>query len=53
MPGPQYVFTMYDLHKVVPPSREVLKRINLAFFPGAKIGLDGSGKSTMQLIRAA
>jgi sulfate-transporting ATPase len=55
MPGPQYVFTMFDLRKVVPPSREVLKGINLAFFPGAKIGVigaNGAGKSSLLRIMA-
>jgi ATP-binding cassette ChvD family protein len=46
---------MYDLRKVVPPSREILKGINLAFFPGAKIGVigaNGSGKSSLLKIMA-
>jgi ATP-binding cassette ChvD family protein len=46
---------MYDLRKVVPPSREILKGINLAFFPGAKIGVigaNGSGKSSLLRIMA-
>jgi ATP-binding cassette ChvD family protein len=51
----QYIYTMYDLRKVVPPGREVLKGINLAFFPGAKIGVigaNGSGKSSLLRIMA-
>ncbi len=51
----QYVFTMADLRKVVPPKREILKGIYLAFFPGAKIGVlgaNGSGKSTLLKIMA-
>jgi ATP-binding cassette ChvD family protein len=55
MPGPQYIFTMYDVRKVVPPNREVLKGINLAFFPGAKIGVigaNGAGKSSLLRIMA-
>jgi ATP-binding cassette ChvD family protein len=51
----QYVFTMRDLRKVVPPTREILKGINLSFFPGAKIGVigsNGSGKSTLLRIMA-
>jgi sulfate-transporting ATPase len=55
MPGPQYIFTMYDLRKVVPPQREILKGINLAFFPGAKIGVigaNGAGKSSLLEIMA-
>jgi hypothetical protein len=42
MPSYQYIFTMQDLRKVVPPSREVLKGIYLSFFPGAKIGVLGA-----------
>ncbi len=55
MPGPQYIFTMKDLRKVVPPQREVLKGIHLAFFPGAKIGVigaNGAGKSSLLRIMA-
>ncbi len=51
----QYIFTMKDLRKVYPPSREVLKGIWLSFFPGAKIGVlgsNGSGKSTLLRIMA-
>ena len=47
---PQYIFTMRDLRMVVPPKREILRGINLAFFPGAKIGVlgaNGAGKSTL------
>jgi ATP-binding cassette ChvD family protein len=46
---------MRDLRKVVPPSREILKGIHLAFFPGAKIGVlgaNGAGKSTLLRIMA-
>ncbi len=51
----QYVFTMNGLGKVVPPKKEILKDINLSFFPGAKIGvlgLNGAGKSTLLRIMA-
>ncbi len=51
----QYVFSMKRLNKTVPPQRQILKNINLAFFPGAKIGvlgLNGSGKSTVLKIMA-
>ena len=44
----QYIFTMRDLHRFYPPDRQVLKNINLSFYPGAKIGViggNGSGKS--------
>ncbi len=46
---------MADLRKVVPPKREILKGIYLAFFPGAKIGVlgaNGSGKSSLLKIMA-
>jgi len=55
MSNQQYVFTMRDLRKVVPPSREILKGIYLAFFPGAKIGVlgaNGAGKSSLLRIMA-
>ena len=51
----QYIFTMVNLRKVVPPQREILKGISLSFFPGAKIGvlgLNGAGKSTVLKIMA-
>jgi sulfate-transporting ATPase len=55
MANPQYIFTMTNLRKVVPPGREILKGIYLAFFPGAKIGVlgaNGAGKSTLLRIMA-
>ena len=51
----QYVFTMNRVGKIVPPKRQILKNINLSFFPGAKIGVlgvNGSGKSTLLKIMA-
>ena len=51
----QYIFTMQNLRKVVPPQREILKGIWLSFFPGAKIGVigsNGAGKSTLLRIMA-
>ncbi len=51
----QYIFTMQNLRKVVPPQREILKGIYLSFYPGAKIGvlgLNGAGKSTLLRIMA-
>ena len=51
----QYIFTMQNLRKVVPPQREILRGIWLSFFPGAKIGilgLNGAGKSTVLRIMA-
>ncbi len=51
----EYIYTMRDLRKVVPPQREILKGIYLSFFPGAKIGVigsNGSGKSSLLKIMA-
>ena len=51
----QYIFTMRDLRRFYPPDREVLKGINLSFYPGAKIGVlggNGSGKSSLLKIMA-
>ncbi len=51
----EYIFTMRDLRKVVPPQREILKGIYLSFYPGAKIGVlgsNGAGKSTLLRIMA-
>ncbi len=51
----EYIFTIRDLRKVVPPNREILKGIYLAFYPGAKIGVlgaNGAGKSTLLRIMA-
>jgi len=51
----EYIFTMRDLRKVVPPSREILEGIYLSFYPGAKIGVlgsNGAGKSTLLRIMA-
>ncbi len=51
----EYIMTLRDLRKVVPPQREILKGIYLSFFPGAKIGVigsNGSGKSSLLRIMA-
>ncbi len=51
----EYIYTMRDLRKVVPPSKEILKGIYLSFYPGAKIGVlgsNGAGKSTLLRIMA-
>jgi sulfate-transporting ATPase len=51
----QYVYTMREVGKVVPPKRIILKDISLSFFPGAKIGvlgLNGAGKSSLLRIMA-
>src|ERR1700674_3471116 len=51
----QFIFTMRDLRRFYPPDREVLRGINLSFYPGAKIGVigaNGSGKSSLLSIMA-
>ncbi len=51
----EFVFTMQDLRKVVPPDRVILDGITLAFLPGAKIGVlgaNGAGKSSLLRIMA-
>ena len=51
----QYIFTMRQLKKVFGNGKEVLKGINLQFYPGAKIGIlghNGAGKSTLLKIMA-
>ena len=51
----QYVYTMNQVAKIVPPKRAILRDISLSFFPGAKIGvlgLNGAGKSTLLKIMA-
>jgi ATP-binding cassette ChvD family protein len=51
----QYVYTLQDLRKVVPPDKIILDGISLSFLPGAKIGIighNGSGKSTLLKIMA-
>ena len=55
MSGPQFIYHMHGLSKIVPPKREILKNINLSFYPGAKIGVvgsNGSGKSSLLRIMA-
>jgi sulfate-transporting ATPase len=52
--GEQYIFTMEDLRKFH-GKNEILKGINLSFYPGAKIGVlgpNGAGKSTLLRIMA-
>ena len=51
----QYIFQMHRLSRLFPPDKEVLRDINLSFYPGAKIGVlgyNGSGKSTLLKIMA-
>ncbi len=53
--APQFIYTMRGLGRFYPPDREVLKGINLSFYPGAKIGVigsNGSGKSSLLRIMA-
>jgi ATPase subunit of ABC transporter with duplicated ATPase domains len=52
--GEKYIFTMLRLDKFY-GQKQVLKNINLCFFPGAKIGIvgeNGSGKTTVLRIMA-
>ena len=52
--GQHYLYQITDLNKKH-GQREILKNINLAFYPGAKIGVlgrNGSGKSTLLRIMA-
>ncbi len=51
----QFIYTMRDLRRFYPPDREVLRGINLSFYPGAKIGVigsNGSGKTSLLRIMA-
>jgi energy-dependent translational throttle protein EttA len=55
MAGPEFIFVMKGLTKVVPPNRIILKDIWLSFYPGAKIGVvgpNGSGKSSLLKVMA-
>ena len=51
----QYIYHMRDLRKVAPNGNEILKGVDLSFYPGAKIGViggNGAGKSTLLRIMA-
>ena len=52
----KYMYTIQNLNKqLADGSRQILKNINLCFYPGAKIGvvgLNGSGKSSLMKIMA-
>ncbi|WP_298207582.1 energy-dependent translational throttle protein EttA [Ferrimicrobium sp.] len=53
--APQFIFAMHDIGRFYPPDKQVLKGINLSFYPGAKIGVigaNGSGKSSLLRIMA-
>ena len=49
----QFMFSLVGLTKTLPDkSKDILKNINLSFYPGAKIGvvgLNGSGKVSVYL----
>lgn len=52
--GEKYIFNMYGVNKFY-GQKQVLKEINLSFYPGAKIGIvgeNGSGKTTVLRIMA-
>lgn len=52
--GPSFIYQITELNKKF-GQRELLKNINLSFYPGAKIGLlgrNGAGKSTLLKIMA-
>ena len=51
----QFIYTMRKVGRFIPPDRDVLKDITLAFYPAAKIGVlgpNGAGKSTLLRIMA-
>ena len=51
----QFIYTMHNLSRFIPPDRDVLKDINISMYPGAKIGViggNGAGKSTLLKIMA-
>jgi len=51
----EFIYHMRDLRKVAPNGAEILKGVNLSFYPGAKIGViggNGAGKSTLLRIMA-
>ena len=53
--GTQFIFTMVGVNRHYPPDRDILKDVNLAFYPGAKIGVlghNGAGKSSILRIMA-
>jgi len=52
MSGPQFIYHMHRLSKIVPPKRELLKNISQSFYPVAKIGVVGSnGSGNISLLK--
>ena len=51
----QFIYHMRDLRKLAPNGKEILRGVDLSFYPGAKIGViggNGAGKSTLLRIMA-
>lgn len=51
----EYIYQMVGVNKVLDNGKQILKNINLAYFPGVKIGVvgsNGSGKSSLLKIMA-
>lgn len=51
----EYIYQMVGVNKILPNGKQILKNINLAYFPGVKIGVvgeNGSGKSSLLRILA-
>lgn len=51
----EYIYQMSGVNKVLPSGKQILKNINLSYFPGVKIGVvgeNGSGKSSLLRIMA-
>lgn len=51
----EYIFQMAGVNKVLNNGKQILKNINLSYFPGVKIGVvgeNGSGKSSLLKIMA-
>lgn len=51
----EYIYQMAGVNKILPNGKQILKNINLAYFPGVKIGVvgeNGSGKSSLLRILA-
>lgn len=51
----EYIYQMSDVNKTLRGGKQILKNINLSYFPGVKIGVvgeNGSGKSSLLKIMA-